>query len=94
MPFGPRVCTSVFEVKKQNWGSAANASSYELKSTFLDGGFRSITGNYWCERRGAWVKGARAVLLIALTLELRIRPAWYREHGLDGTALAQLRSAI
>ena len=80
--------------REQNWGSAANADSYELKSTFLDGGFRSKTGNYWCERRGAWVTGAKAVLLIALTLELRIRPAWYREHGLGDTTLAQLRAAI
>jgi hypothetical protein len=82
------------EVKEQNWGSAANADSYELKSTFLDGGFRSKTGNYWCAPRGAWVTGAKAVLLIALTLELRIRPAWYRGHGLKGVSLAQLRSAV
>jgi len=81
-------------VDDRSWGSAANASSYELKSTFLDGGFRSKTGNYWCERRGAWVTGARAVLLIALTLGLRIRPAWYREHGLEGATLSQLRAAI
>ena len=82
------------EVGDRSWGSAANASSYELKSTFLDGGFWSKNGNCWCERRGARFTGAKAVLLIALTLELRIQPAWYREHGLEGTTLAQLRSAV
>ena len=82
------------KVNEQNWGSAANADSYELKSTFIDGGFRLKTGNYWCAPRGAWVTGAKAILLIALTLELRIRPAWYRRHGLEGTTLAQLRAAL
>ena len=82
------------EVGDRSWGSAANASSYELKSTFLDGGFWSKNGNCWCERRGARFTGAKAVLLIALTLELRIRPAWYREHGLEGTTLAELQVAV
>lgn len=75
-------------------GSPANASSYTLEAKFLDGGLQAETGDYWYGKRGAWVNGARAMLFVALTLQLRIQDSLFRRLGLDHVALEDLKNEL
>lgn len=75
-------------------GSPANCDSYHLEASFLDGGLRAKTGNYWYAARGAWIRGPKAVLLVALKLGLNVTPAWRRRHGLENISLADLLAEL
>lgn len=77
-------------VSHRSSGSPANADEYRLDATFLDGGFHSQTGNYMGGTRGAWVEGRKAVLLLALTLGVRVRPYWRKLHRLEAATLESL----
>jgi hypothetical protein len=67
-----------------------SADSFPVEAKFLDGGLSGETGNYIGGERGVTVTGAKAVLLLALSLGLRVRPAWYAEYGLEGVDLEDL----
>jgi hypothetical protein len=81
-------------VKEGGGGSAANASSYAVSATILDGGIEGQTGDYWYGPRGVWVRGPKAVLLLALQLGLSVQESWYRRHGLAGATLASLKREL
>jgi hypothetical protein len=78
-------------VIRKSGGSPGNANSYTLEAPFLDGGLQAKTGNYWYERRGAWIVGARALLLVALALKLSVSPQWLRQHGVEGETIESLK---
>lgn len=71
-------------------GGPCSADSAEVDAEFLDGGLSGQTGNYIGGERGVVLRGPRAVLLVALTLGLRVRPAWLESHGLAGVRLPNL----
>jgi hypothetical protein len=75
-------------------GSPVGVDTMEIEAAFLDGGLTGETGNYWCGQRGAWIRGKRAVLLIALQIGLKVRPGWLREQGLEGVTLEALRAEL
>jgi hypothetical protein len=88
-------CQSLrIQVEEWGYGSPANASSYHVKATFLDGGVEGQTGDYWFGERGVWVRGRKAVLLLALELGLSVRPGWYRQHDLVGVTLEALKTDL
>jgi hypothetical protein len=75
-------------------GGPCSADAYPVRATFLDGGLEGQTGNYLCGPRGVVVTGARAVLLLALALGLRVRPGWRGRYGLIGVTLDDLRDDL
>src|SRR5262249_54907046 len=81
-------------LEEKSSGSPANADSYTVRATFLDGGIEGQTGNYWYAPRGVWIRGTKAVLLLALQLGLSVRRGWYIEHGLTGATLHSLRREL
>ena len=81
-------------IEHRNFGSPANADSYKIHAVFLDGGLDGETGNYWFGPRGVWVRGPKAVLLIALQLGLSVRHRWYQENGLTGATLDSLKKEL
>jgi hypothetical protein len=46
------------------------------------------------EARRAYVDGAKAVILIALHLGLKVREAWRRKHGLEGVGMNELLAGL
>jgi hypothetical protein len=61
-------------VKSYSKGSPANVTSYHLDARFEDGGLTASTGCYWFGERGAWIKGAKAIVTLANILALRSVP--------------------
>ena len=88
-------CASLgIRAQHRSSGSPANADSYTVQAVFLDGGLDGETGNYWYAPRGVWVRGCKAVLLIALQLGLSVRQRWYQENGLTGATLDSLKREL
>lgn len=88
-------CTSLgVRVAHRNLASPANANSYKVSATFLDGGLQGETGNYWYAPRGVWVTGRKAVLLLALQLGLAVRTGWYAKHGTSAQTLESLKKEL
>jgi hypothetical protein len=82
------------EFKRYHSATPLNPDSFTITASFLDGGFYAMTGNYWFYPRGAYVGGAKAVLLIALHLGLKVRDAWRRKHGLEGVGMNELLAGL
>jgi hypothetical protein len=78
------------EVTETSSASPVNASSYGVRASFLDGGIEGEVGNYWYSPRGVWVIGAKAVLLLALQMGLKVRPSWLRRHELEDATIDRL----
>ena len=85
---------SGIQIVRPSSGSPANANSYSLEANFLDGGVQAQTGNYFFGKRGAWVIGARAMLFIALTLQLRIQDSLVRRLKLGHVSLEDLMNEL
>ena len=66
-------------VIERSLGSPGNVDSYHLEASFKDGGLQASTGNYWMEKRGAWVEGEEAVCWVAQLLGLK-PPGSLRRH--------------
>jgi len=77
-------------IRERNMGSPANASSYEIRCDFLDGGLYAKTGNYFYERKGAWVFGPKAVLLLAEGMGVHVRRSWRVTFGLEHVTFSEL----
>lgn len=75
-------------------GGPCSADAYPVRATFLDGGLEGQTGNYLCDKRGIEVVGPKAVLLLALTLGLRVRPGWRGRYALISVTLDDLRDEL
>lgn len=58
-------------VSSYSMGSPGNVTSYHLEATFQDGGLYAKTGNYWQEKRGAWIYGEKAMEYMAAMLNLK-----------------------
>lgn len=71
-----------------------SANVYPVQATFLDGGVSGETRNYIGGKKGGIVTGEKAVLLLALSLGLWIRPAWYADYGVEGVSLNELLAAL
>ena len=80
--------------ERYRMGSPVNADSYHISAEFLDGGFYAKTGNYMFDEKGAWVWGAKAVLVISLELRLRLRRTWLKNQGLEQKTFESLKSEI
>ena len=68
-------------VVERSLGSPGNVDSYHLDASFKDGGLQASTGNYWMEKRGAWVDGEEAVCWVAHLLGLRPPGSLRRHHA-------------
>jgi hypothetical protein len=77
-------------VETRSMGGFVNCDSHHIEATFLDGGMRGKTGNYWLEERAVYVEGAKTVLALALKLGLKVRPSWRKERGLENVTLDYL----
>jgi hypothetical protein len=82
------------EIKRYHSATPINPDSFRMEASFLDGGFYAMTGNYWFHPRGAYVSGAKAVLLIALHLGLKVRDAWRKKHGLECVGMDELLACM
>ena len=71
-----------------------SANSYPVRATFLDGGVAGETGNYIGGKKGVIVTGVKAVLLLALSLGLRVRPVWCADYGVEGVGLDELLAEL
>ena len=90
-----KACESLgIDLSGRSMGSPAGADSYHLEAEFLDGGLRGQTGNYFYYPKGVWVHGPKAVLLLLLQLQVKVRPSWLRRHGLESTTLESLRAEL
>lgn len=81
-------------IERHSNGSPANANSYTLAANFLDGGLRAQTGNYMFGKRGAWVIGARAMLFVALKLQLRTQDSLLHRLNLSHVTLENLKNEL
>jgi hypothetical protein len=65
-----------FAVTKEHkhYESPVNPYSEVRRSLFLDGGIERLDGDYFCERKGTWIYGARAFRFILYELDFPFPP--------------------
>jgi len=82
------------DVTQSSMGSPSNADSYHLKASFLDGGIRGKTGNYWYEPRGSWVYGKQVLTFIVFSLKLEVSRKQTKDFLACNTNLQELTKRL
>lgn len=82
------------KVRSYCMASPANVTSYHIDSRFLGGGISAMTGRYFYGERGAYIRGRKAVLLMAFRMGLRITNRWMQRFNLNGESEATLEAEL
>jgi hypothetical protein len=84
-------------VVKEDHGSSnpgMGVASWGFTCTFLDRGFSATTGNYVGGEKGAWVKGNKAVVFIAMKLGVKVPTPLRYTLGVEGMSEEALTEQV